>query len=58
VLIQSDQELISVWRDSAPFWENHREIIRQMFAPVTAGYLTCFDRPFGQSSPVRKSRAY
>lgn len=24
-----------VWRDSAPFWEKHREIIRQMFAPVT-----------------------
>ena len=30
-----DQEVISAWRDSAPFWEKHREIIRQMFAPVT-----------------------
>jgi len=29
------QEVTSVWRDSAPFWEKHREIIRQMFAPVT-----------------------
>src|ERR1700751_429132 len=33
--MQPDQEAISAWRDSAPFWEKHREIIRQMFAPVT-----------------------
>jgi ubiquinone/menaquinone biosynthesis C-methylase UbiE len=33
--MRPDQEVISVWRDSAPFWEKHREIIRQMFAPVT-----------------------
>jgi SAM-dependent methyltransferase len=33
--MQSDQEVISGWRDSAPFWEKHREIIQQMFAPVT-----------------------
>src|SRR5215470_7944390 len=33
--MQPDQESISKWRDSAPFWEKHREIIRQMFAPVT-----------------------
>src|SRR3984893_15895523 len=33
--MQPDHEVISVWRDSAPFWEKHREIIRQMFAPVT-----------------------
>ena len=35
LLMQPDQEVISGWRDSAPFWEKHREIIRQMFAPVT-----------------------
>jgi ubiquinone/menaquinone biosynthesis C-methylase UbiE len=34
-LMQPDQKAISVWRDSAPFWEKHREMIRQMFAPVT-----------------------
>jgi len=34
-LMQPDQEVISAWRASAPFWEKHREIIRQMFAPVT-----------------------
>jgi ubiquinone/menaquinone biosynthesis C-methylase UbiE len=33
--MQPDQEVINVWRDSAPFWEKHREMIRQMFAPVT-----------------------
>src|SRR5882762_3680763 len=35
LLMQPDQEVISAWRDSAPFWEKPREIIRQMFAPVT-----------------------
>jgi ubiquinone/menaquinone biosynthesis C-methylase UbiE len=35
LLMQPDQEAISPWRDSAPFWEKHRESIRQMFAPVT-----------------------
>jgi hypothetical protein len=34
-LMQSDQGVINAWRDSAPFWEKHREMIRQMFAPVT-----------------------
>jgi len=33
--MQPDHEVISAWRASAPFWEKHREIIRQMFAPVT-----------------------
>jgi hypothetical protein len=33
--MQPNQEIISAWRASAPFWEKHREIIRQMFAPVT-----------------------
>ena len=33
--MQPDQQVISAWRASAPFWEKHREIIRQMFAPVT-----------------------
>ena len=34
-MMQPYQEVISVWCDSAPFWEKHGEIIRQMFAPVT-----------------------
>jgi ubiquinone/menaquinone biosynthesis C-methylase UbiE len=32
--MQPDQEVINRWSGSAPFWEKHREIIRQMFAPV------------------------
>src|SRR5215471_9789724 len=34
--MQPDQDVINRWSDAAPFWEKHREIIRQMFAPVTA----------------------
>jgi SAM-dependent methyltransferase len=33
--MQPDQEVITRWTGSAPFWEKHREVIRQMFAPVT-----------------------
>ena len=35
LLMQPDQEVINRWSGSAPFWEKHREIIRQMFAPIT-----------------------
>ena len=33
--MQQGQEIMNRWSASAPFWEKHREIIRQMFAPVT-----------------------
>ena len=33
--MQPDQEIINRWSGSAPFWEKHSEIIRQMFAPIT-----------------------
>src|SRR6266852_8951624 len=33
--MQPDQAVIKTWSGVAPFWEKHREIIRQMFAPVT-----------------------
>jgi ubiquinone/menaquinone biosynthesis C-methylase UbiE len=33
--MQRDLEVVNAWRNSAPFWDKHREIIRQMFAPVT-----------------------
>src|SRR5262250_104000 len=35
MLVQTDQDVINRWSAAAPFWEKHREIIRQMFAPVT-----------------------
>jgi ubiquinone/menaquinone biosynthesis C-methylase UbiE len=34
-VMQPDQEVINRWIGVAPFWEKNREIIRQMFAPVT-----------------------
>lgn len=36
VPMQADNEVISRWSEAALFWEKHREIIRQMFGPVTA----------------------
>src|SRR5262249_813845 len=33
--MDAEQAVISAWRASAPFWEEQREVIRQMFAPVT-----------------------
>jgi len=37
--MQPDQEIINRWTGSAPYWEKHREVIRQMFAPVTQGLV-------------------
>jgi ubiquinone/menaquinone biosynthesis C-methylase UbiE len=59
--MQPDQEVINAWRGSAPFWEKHREIIRQMFAPVTqaliedgliAGGNTVLDIATGPGEPA------
>ncbi|MGO9516849.1 MAG: class I SAM-dependent methyltransferase [Candidatus Korobacteraceae bacterium] len=33
--MQPDQEVIKRWGASAPYWEKHAEVIRQMFAPIT-----------------------
>jgi ubiquinone/menaquinone biosynthesis C-methylase UbiE len=33
--MQPDQEVINRWSGSAPYWEKHSEIIRQMFTPIT-----------------------
>jgi ubiquinone/menaquinone biosynthesis C-methylase UbiE len=33
--MQADRDVVKRWTKSAPFWEKHRAIIRQMFAPVT-----------------------
>jgi ubiquinone/menaquinone biosynthesis C-methylase UbiE len=37
--MRPDQEVINRWGASAPFWEKHADIIRQMFAPVTHALL-------------------
>ena len=33
--MQPEQEIINRWSGSAPFWEKHRDVIREMFAPIT-----------------------
>ena len=37
--MQPDQTLIDRWSAAAPFWEKHRETIRQMFAPATQALI-------------------
>jgi SAM-dependent methyltransferase len=37
--MQRDQAVIDRWSGAAPFWEKHRETIRQMFAPVTRALI-------------------
>jgi ubiquinone/menaquinone biosynthesis C-methylase UbiE len=29
------EEVVQAWRESAPFWQKHRETVRLMFAPMT-----------------------
>lgn len=33
------QELISRWSETAPYWEKHRAVIREMFTPVTQALI-------------------
>ena len=37
--MQTDQDIINKWSESAPYWEKNREVIRQMFAPVTQALI-------------------
>lgn len=37
--MQQDKEVISQWSESAPYWEKHRTVIREMFAPVTQALI-------------------
>src|ERR1700681_3804614 len=37
--MQQDKEIISQWSESAPYWEKHRETIREMFAPITQALI-------------------
>lgn len=33
------QEAISRWNETAPYWEKHRAVIREMFAPITQALI-------------------
>jgi enediyne biosynthesis protein CalE5 len=48
--MESDQEILNRWSASAPFWEKHRDVIRQMFAPVTQALAA--DSGIGAGSTV------
>ena len=37
--MQQNKEVISQWSESAPYWEKHRAVIREMFAPVTQALI-------------------
>jgi ubiquinone/menaquinone biosynthesis C-methylase UbiE len=37
--MQRDEAVMDRWRGAAPFWEKHRETIRQMFEPVTQALI-------------------
>jgi SAM-dependent methyltransferase len=47
--MQPDQEMFNRWSGSAPYWEKHREIIRQMFAPVTEALIADAQIASGQT---------
>jgi SAM-dependent methyltransferase len=56
-----NQAVINQWTGAAPYWEKHRDIIRQMFAPVTgalvedariAGGCTVLDIASGSGEPA------
>ena len=36
---QQDEDVIKKWNTSAPYWEKHRDVIREMFAPITQALL-------------------
>jgi SAM-dependent methyltransferase len=37
--MQQNEGVISQWSESAPYWEKHREMIREMFAPVSQALM-------------------
>src|SRR5262245_57130120 len=37
--MSQEDKVISRWSSSAPFWEKHREIIREMFGPVSEALI-------------------
>src|SRR5215469_6791642 len=37
--MQQNKEAITQWTESAPYWEKHRDMIRDMFTPVTQALI-------------------
>lgn len=47
--MQPEQAILNQWSASAPFWEKHREIISNMFAPVTEALVDAAQIGEGQT---------
>ena len=47
--MQQDKEVISQWSESAPYWEKHRTVIREMFRPVTQALIADAEISSGHS---------
>jgi ubiquinone/menaquinone biosynthesis C-methylase UbiE len=39
ILMPQEKEVFSQWSESAPYWDKHREIIREMFQPITRALI-------------------
>src|SRR5262245_28815588 len=37
--MKRDEDALNPWSQSAPYWEQHRETIRGMFAPITLALI-------------------
>ena len=37
--MHQEKEVISQWSESAPFWVRHRDVIREMFSPITQALI-------------------
>jgi ubiquinone/menaquinone biosynthesis C-methylase UbiE len=48
--MQNEHAVIGAWTGSAPYWEKHREIIREMFAPVAQALIE--DARIGRGNAV------
>src|SRR6185369_11330917 len=47
--MQQNSEVIQQWTESARYWEKHRDVLRQMFAPVTQALIEDAEIGFGKS---------
>jgi ubiquinone/menaquinone biosynthesis C-methylase UbiE len=36
---QQSDDVIKRWNESAPYWEKHCDVIREMFAPITEALI-------------------
>jgi SAM-dependent methyltransferase len=39
MFMQPEKDIVSQWGESAPYWEKHRKVIRDMFSPITQALI-------------------